>query len=90
MWILYSNFWFLLDIAIKEDNIVAAEDDSLSKLLPPCNREASSPPDVYPISGMLKTKEIVSLENWYSKKVETEELDTSMWVPWKIILSEVE
>ncbi|KAE8738810.1 hypothetical protein FOCC_FOCC015709 [Frankliniella occidentalis] len=65
------------DIVVKEDMLATTEDDSFTKLLPLCNREAKAPADVYPISGLLKRKELESLENYYTKAIESEELKIS-------------
>lgn len=50
-------------------------------MLPPCNREASTPAEVYPISGILKKKEIQSLEKYLAEADESDQnLDPSRQV----------
>lgn len=52
--------------------IATVEDDTFTKMLPLCNREASTPADIYPISGLLKKKELQSLEKYLSEAEETD------------------
>ncbi|KAK3908130.1 DNA-directed RNA polymerase I subunit RPA49 [Frankliniella fusca] len=65
------------DIEVKEDVLRSPEDDSFTKLLPLCNRDAVAPADVYPISGLLKTKELESLENYYTQAIDSDEFKIS-------------
>lgn len=67
----------LSDIEVTENDLASVGDDSLTTLLPPCFREAKAPADVYPINGLLKNKELASLESFYRSAVESEEFDTS-------------
>lgn len=69
------------DIEVQEEALTSAGDDSLTKLLPPCFRDAKAPAEVYPVDGLLKNKEIGSLELYYTKAVESEEFDISRMTP---------
>ncbi|XP_034251286.1 DNA-directed RNA polymerase I subunit RPA49-like [Thrips palmi] len=70
------------DVTINEDTLAPVEDDSFLNMLPPCNQEAATPADVYPISGILSKKEIKSLVQYLSEAEESDQhLDPSRLSP---------
>ncbi|KAJ1529491.1 hypothetical protein ONE63_006264 [Megalurothrips usitatus] len=57
------------NIEVKNDITLDVEDDSLASMLPPCNRSATNPADVYPISGILSDEELTHLEEFYTRSI---------------------